>query len=42
MTAPKTTEEKSEELRAEQLAEPQEEVVEKRRSFFGRLLGNEE
>ena len=42
MTAPKTTEEKSEELRAEQLAEPQEEVVEKRRSFFGRLRGNEE
>ena len=41
MTAPKTTEEKSEELRAEQLAEPQEEVVEKSRSFFGRLLRNE-
>ena len=41
MTAPKTPEEKSEELRAEQLAEPQEEVVEKPRSFFGRLLRNE-
>ena len=41
MTAPKTTEEKSEELRAEQLAEPQEEVVEKPRSFLGRLLRNE-
>ena len=41
MTAPKTTEEKSEELRAEQLAEPQEKVVEKSRSFFGRLLRND-
>ena len=42
MTAPKTTEEKSEELREEQLEETREEVVEKPRSFFGRLLGNED